>query len=44
MLASWTLDTYTVMRLDSGRRGDEVLKVHLTPNFFIRLVEISMLI
>ena len=27
MLASWKLDPYTVMRLNSGRRGDDVLKV-----------------
>ena len=26
MLASWKLDPYTVMRLNSGRRGDDVLK------------------
>ena len=26
MLTSWTLDPYTVMRLNSGRRGDDVLK------------------
>ena len=26
MLASWKLDPYTVMKLDSGRRGDDVLK------------------
>ena len=26
MLTSWKLDPYTVMRLNSGRRGDDVLK------------------
>ena len=26
MLTSWKLDRYTVMRLNSGRRGDDVLK------------------
>ena len=26
MLASWKLDPYTVMRLNSGRRGDDVVK------------------
>ena len=26
LLTSWKLDPYTVMRLNSGRRGDEVLK------------------
>ena len=26
MLASWKLDPYTAMRLNSGRRGDDVLK------------------
>ena len=26
MLISWKLDPYTVMRLNSGRRGDDVLK------------------
>ena len=26
MLASWKLDPYTVMRLNGGRRGDDVLK------------------
>ena len=26
MLASWKLDPYTVVRLNSGRRGDDVLK------------------
>ena len=31
MLTSWKLDPYTVMRLNSGRRGDDVLKEgHLT--------------
>ena len=33
MLASWKLDPYTVMRLNSGRRGDDVLKGgHVTDN------------
>ena len=26
MLASWKLDPYTAMRLNSSRRGDDVLK------------------
>ena len=26
MLISWKLDPYTVIRLNSGRRGDDVLK------------------
>ena len=26
MLTSWKLEPYTVMRLTSGRRGDDVLK------------------
>ena len=26
MLTSWKLDPYSVMRLNSGRRGDDVLK------------------
>ena len=26
MLTSWKLDPYTVMRLNSGRRGDDVVK------------------
>ena len=26
LLTSWKLDPYTVMRLNSGRRGDDVLK------------------
>ena len=26
MLTSWKLDPYTVIRLKSGRRGDDVLK------------------
>ena len=26
MLMSWKLDPYSVMRLNSGRRGDDVLK------------------
>ena len=26
MWTSWKLDPYTVMRLNSGRRGDDVLK------------------